>query len=247
MPTPTFKLNIFGATNRNQIDNSLTQSYTYFLFNLHILQVEYSDIVLTDFDMFIEYFAYPFLPTFAGTVFSSVGTQIVPNNTLGNRRGEVPRPQIIHLTATTPTSPIDLYNCGFAPLTQLPPNGLNPCTQPIVSSPCPNPEDFRLFSMSHYVRVVFQTNNKCFDPGWTNMKSNFPLFTGSNVYIVDGIGPYKLPIKIIILANGCRYEKVAEVNIYDNWFNDVDLFGSANCQYNPLGRPLGYDDKIIIS
>jgi hypothetical protein len=257
---PTFKLNMFGTTHRNEIDsNAKTRFGTFLLFNLHILQVEYQDIVLSSFDMFIEYFAYPFNPisTFSLTVPSNVptyanqriGTTIsayVPSTTqsIGRRKSFKPRPQIIHLTATTPTSPIDLYTCGFGGSPNpLPATPLTTCLQPTVSSPCPNPEDFRLFSMSHYVALKFVDNFRCFDPDWTDMTSTQQI---NGLYIVNN-GIYRLPIKVVIIANNCRFEHTGEINIYSDWYNNTAVFGTADCMFNPFIRPLGFNDKIIIS
>jgi hypothetical protein len=258
----TFSLNMFGTTHRNTTaPNPINGSENFLLFNLHILQVEYTDIVLSSFDMFIEFFAYPYNQTnYNLTIIpsaplpwggASIGTQVLPFPTPGSRRGEIRRPQIIHLTATTPTSSIDLYNCGFTPSssTQLPTNGINPCTQPIVNSPCPSPTDFRLFSMTHYVKLVYQGNVACFDPSWTDMKSTQPTFPNSIYYVVNK-QVYKLPIKVVIIANGCKFEKSAEINVYPDWFTVTqtgDPFGGADCANNPLALELGYNDKVIIT
>lgn len=254
---------MFGTTHRNETDNNLKKRVgTFLLFNIHIIQVEYFDISLSSFDMFIEYFAYPFnpidnytlvlpnnIPTYGGQLMGTTISSYVPgtNQALGSRRGigVRPKPQIIHLTGTTPAATIDLYDCGFGNNPNpLPATPLTFCQQPTVSSPCPNRDDFRLFSMSHYVKLRFIDNFKCFDPDWTDMKSTQQ--TIDNLYVVNN-GIYRLPIKVVIIANGCRYEKTAEVNVYSDWYNNTGVFGTGDCQFNPLNYPLGFNDKITIT
>ena len=247
---PTFELNIFGTTHRNQ-RNTLGEPKNYYLFLLHILEISYTDIVLSNFDIFIKFYAFPFLEKTITNGLSAQGTTIraysslpVPINQLAGRF-EARKPHVLHLTGTTPTVPIDLYNCGFIPpiSTQLPPNGLNPCTQPIVSSPCPNPEDFRLYSSPFFVSTNATNGKELFDRNWSNIKSDF-LLNGS--YEVLG-QEFKLPIEVIIVANDCLYTTTDEITIYNNYLGSYDVYGGADCQFNPLGKPLGYDDKIIIS
>jgi len=285
---PTFKVNIFGTAHKNHIQQ--TQNEGYFLFNLNVLQVDFGSLVLSSFDMFLEFYAYPFnplggnnltVPNQAGQQLK-VGTSIWGSvNSTGDYLGErktTKRPQIIHITATTPTSGITLYDCGNSiSLTQIG-NGTNPCVQLNPTTPCPNPEDFRIFSMSHYVKTIplpqlrgagpivetttipptttttttRSTRNvppigglQCFDPNWTDMQSNVQQ---NGYYIVSNdIKAYKLPIVITIVANGCVYRKKDFVKIYPNYLQNPGIYGSADCNFNPSYRELGYLDFITVT
>jgi hypothetical protein len=241
-------------------------------------------------DMFLEFYAYPFnplggidlkVPNQVGQQLK-IGTSIFGSvNSSGNYLGErksTRRPQIIHLTATTPTSAVTLYDCGTLSSIYAIGLGTNPCTQLNPTTPCPNPEDFRIFSISHYVRtiplpqqrgpgVVVETTTipptttttttrsprnvppiggiQCFDPDWTDMISS----TEQNGYFLvsNDLKGYKLPITITIIANGCVYRKKDFVNIYPNYLQNPGVYGSADCNYNPTYRELGFSDFITVS
>lgn len=164
----TFKVNIFGTAHNNSIYQDSNTGY--FLFNLHVLQVDYGSLVLSSFDMFLEFYAFPFNPIDRTLLVPGnpnqtnplpnpqlkVGTSIsasASGNLLGGRFKEK-KPQVIHITATTPTAPINLYNCGSPIFPTSAGLGSNsPCTPFNPTNPCPNPIDFRIFSMSHYVKT----------------------------------------------------------------------------------------------
>jgi hypothetical protein len=293
----TFKVNIFGTANNNAIYQETTTGY--FLFNLHVLQVDFGPLVLSSFDMFLEFYAFPFNPINRTLKVSgpsnqtnplpsqqllNVGTSVLASATGNTLEGRVinKKPQVIHITATTPTSTINLYNCGTPTFpTAVGLGVVNPCTPLNPTSPCPNPIDFRIFSMSHYVKTIptpigGQRQNvdtftpppkdeppqptttttttiatppvagaQCFDPDWTDMRSN--LQQNGYYLLTNDFRPYKLPIKITIVANGCKYTKNDFVNIYPNYLLNKGVYGSADCVYNPLYKPLGFDDFITVS
>ena len=105
---PTFNVNIFGTAHKNHIQQ--LQDSGYFLFNLNVLQVDFGNLVLSSFDMFLEFYAYPFNPLGGidlkvpnqGGQQLKIGTSIFGSvNSSGNYLGErkrTRRPQIIHLT-----------------------------------------------------------------------------------------------------------------------------------------------------
>jgi hypothetical protein len=58
-------------------------------------------------------------------------------------------------------------------------------------------------------------------------------------------------VKILIIADGCRYENnEAKVRIYSTYFvenlSSADLYGNVECWLNPNYKMLGYDDKILV-
>lgn len=124
----TFEVNIFG-TSHDDLDSGTGDAK--FEFVLHIIEVT-ADEPITDFDMFIEYYAYPWdvPPNSFGRVISLNGggiTDRFTNNT----------PQVIHLDTMAPTTSPTLEADCF----------LNPSG----GASCPNPEDIRIFSMAHQV------------------------------------------------------------------------------------------------
>jgi hypothetical protein len=254
----TFKVNMFGTGHQNTIySNSLAENY--FLFNIHILQVEYFDIVLSSFDMFISFYANPINPlglplkvSFNNQPQTNIGTTITSNvvDRFLNKK-----PQVIHITGTTPSAAISLYDCGTASSfsSSVYPN--SPC---LITNPCPNPEDFRLFSMSHYVKVIPYTSSSgggksfipnigpsfYFDPNWTNMYSRTNSLFGT--YILDN-NLYYLPITITIIANDCIYRKKdVAIKVYPSYVSNSTLYGSGDALYNPNCYELGRDDKINV-
>jgi hypothetical protein len=234
-----FDINIFGTTH-TQHDLSL------FTFNLHILQVE-SDIVPTNFDMFIEFYAFPF--NFSrGTILNSyynAPTQPNPRPELNNRFS-VGKPQVIHLTALTPSTVIDLYDCNSGQY----PNP-NSCTFNQTNiffplpSPCPNPGDIRLFSGTFSVPY----KNNGLDSDWTDIINP----ASGNRNLTPSVSPnFTLPLNITIIADGCRYlNKRSSANIYTNYnYNyqtDPQPYGNVDCLNNPKFYEIGYKDKIRVT
>lgn len=233
-----FDINIFGTTH-TQHDLDL------FTFNLHILQVE-SDIVPTNFDMFIEFYAFPF--NFKkGTILSSFynsSTSPNPRPELNNRFS-VGKPQVIHITALTPSNVIDLYDCnpGQYYTNSCTPNQLS--TFFPLASPCPNPTDIRLFSGTFCV----PTNGGGLDDTWTDMTNS----STGNRNLTPNVGSnFILPLNITIIADGCRYlNKKKTINIYNSYTQtyttDPQPYGNVDCLLNPKFYPIGYKDKIRIS
>lgn len=246
---PYFDLNIFG-TAHCQHDGDL------FTFNLHILQVE-SDLTPTNFDMFIEFYAFPF--NFDGLNNSNqVGSQIIcdyptPNSTSQtaplNNRFSVNRPQVIHLTGLTPNNPIDLYDCNpgqyftqFCSSTQL----------SLVNSlptPCPPPGDIRLFSNTFCVPY----DGPGLDNNWTNMTNS----STGNKSFVPNVGPnFNLPISVTIIADGCVYTNKGIQRLFAKIYTtytqpypsgNINPYGNVDCVSNQRFDPIGHDDKVRIT
>ena len=125
MPFTTFDVNIFGTTH-DDLDGSNTNGFSR-EFVIHVMQVECNQTI-TNFDMFIEFYAFPFvLSWFAGVNFPAIDNMFLNG-----------RPQVIHLDSMTPNSPVALYpSCSTSP-----------------ALPCPSPEDMRLFSMAFQVPIT---------------------------------------------------------------------------------------------
>lgn len=236
-----FYVNIFGTVHRG---GSITPPNGSILFNLHVLQVE-SDITPVNFDMFIEFYAFPFNSLGFGTIINAGGF----SQPLLTNRKLVNQPQVIHLDTMTPNvgSPIPLYNCtGLSTIVEpnFPTPPCNPSQNQSLPS-CPTPSDFRLFSHPFQVKTILEAGNNRFDTNWSDIKSE----NGSTSILTQNL--YKLPVKIIILADGCRYEKnEAEVRIFKDYFVDgagVGLWGQSYCWLNPTQLPLGNDDKILVN
>ena len=235
-----FDINIFGTLHTHHNPDLFT-------FNLHVLQVE-SDIVPTNFDMFIEFYAFPF--NFGGGVGSVLTANYIDpalfNSTpqLTNRFS-VGKPQVIHLTALTPSTVIDLYDCNPGQY----PNP-NSCTNNQTNTffplptPCPNPEDIRLFSGTFSVPI-----NGGLDGDWTDMINS----SSGNKSFTPNVGStFSLPLNITIIADGCRYlNKKSSANIYtdysDSYQADPQPYGNVDCLFNPKFYPIGYKDKIRVT
>ena len=236
-----FDINIFGTTH-TQHDLNL------FTFNLHILQVE-SDIVPTNFDMFIEFYAFPF--NFLGHGTRIKAAYIDPTIQFGGTqpltdRFSVEKPQVIHITALTPSNVVDLYDCNPGQY------NLNSCSTNQSStflplpSPCPSPEDIRLFSGTF---CVPQFSNGL-DGNWTNMINP----ASGNKNLTPSVSAnLELPINITIIADGCRYlNKRSKINIYTNYIYNYNNtlpqpFGNVDCLNNPNFYEIGYNDKIRVT
>jgi hypothetical protein len=236
-----FDINIFGTLHTYHNPNLFT-------FNLHVLQVE-SDIVPTNFDMFIEFYAFPF--NFGGGVGSVLTANYIdpaqPNQTPSlNNRFSVGKPQVIHLTALTPSTVIDLYDCNSG---QYPNFGLCTINQTNtffpLPTPCPNPEDIRLFSGTFSVPY----KNNGLDSDWTDIINP----ASGNRNLTPSVSPnFTLPLNITIIADGCRYlNKRSSANIYTNYnYNyqtDPQPYGNVDCLNNPKFYEIGYKDKIRVT
>lgn len=238
---PYFDLNIFG-TSHCEHDSNL------FTFNLHILQVE-SDLTPTNFDMFIEFFAFPFNFVAGSSIKCTYPTFNPPSTADLSNRFSVNKPQIIHLTGMTPNNPIVLYDCN--------PNQYNTglCNPNItipIFSPCPNPEDIRLFSGTFC--VPYEGNG--LNGNWTNMTNSA---TGNKSFS-PSVGPdFNLPISVTIIADGCVYTnkgiKRLFAKIYTTYMQNypvtsasgvVHPFGNVDCSSNPRFYPIGYNDKLRV-
>ena len=125
------------------------------------------------------------------------------------------RKQVIHLNSMSPTSaPALISDC---------------LTFPSGGGSCPNPEDIRLYSMVHGVPIDTGSGTG-YDIAETDMYD-------------DSITIAKLPVDIIIIADGCRYNSSsAEVNIYKDYFSGGGLYGGSG-DINIIGS----DEKIIIA
>jgi hypothetical protein len=197
--------------------------------------------------MFIEFYAFPF--NFSrGTILTSyynAPTQPNPRPDLNNRFS-VGKPQVIHLTALTPSTVIDLYDCNSGQY----PNS-NSCTINQTNiffplpSPCPNPEDIRLFSGTFSVPY----KNNGLDSDWTDIINP----ASGNRNLTPNISPnFTLPLNITIIADGCRYlNKKSSANIYTNYnYNyqtDPQPYGNVDCLNNPKFYEIGYKDKIRVT
>jgi hypothetical protein len=239
-----FKVNIFGTTHYN---NGITPPNGYRLFNLHILQVE-SDISVTNFDMFLEFYAFPFNTIGNGTiVVAGGGTQ--PH--LTNRK-LVNQPQIIHIDQMTPTigTPLQVVNCtGLATITEpgYPTPPCSPGQDPSIATIlCPSPSDYRLYSNTFQFKTILNPSNPIIDSNWSDATNR----NGGNSALESVF--FLLPVKIIIIADGCRYENnEGKIRIYAQYEfeygSSVNLYGSPYCWKNPNYYPLGYDDKILVN
>jgi len=237
-----FNVNIFGTVHRG---GSTTPPNGSVIFNLHVLQVE-ADVTPINFDMFIEFYAFPFNSLGFGTqIIAGGGSQ--PQ--LSNRKS-VGQPQVIHIDQLTPGIgvPIYLSNCSpyVNPISQ-PGYPIPPCANgqnPFLPS-CPTPSDFRLFSHPFQVKTNLSPGSVNFDINWSDIKSNF----GTTSLITANF--YLLPVDITIIADGCRYEKSqAQVRIYSDYFVDgagVGFWGQPYCWLNPNEYPLGEFDKILVN
>lgn len=235
-----FNVNIFGTTH---YPGSTTPPNGSIRFNLHVLQVE-SDLTPTNFDMFIEFYAFPFNSLGVGTVVNALN-----NQQLLSDRYLVNQPQVIHIDQLVPNigSPIYLANCS--PTTIVEPGfPIPPCSPPQLTLPsCPSPSDYRLFSHPFQVKTKLLPGNSTFDTNWSDIKNS----SGGNNILTEG-NIYLLPIKIVIISDGCRYEKTDNVRIYNNYIIDNPdgtdrINGSPFCWRNPNYYPLGEFDKILVT
>lgn len=237
-----FDINIFGT-------GHLQHDLDLFTFNLHILQVE-SDVTPTNFDMFIRFYAFPFNFK-TGTILSAFYRDLtLPNPAPSlSSRFSVNKPQVIHLTGMTPNNPIDLYDCN--------PNQylIGSCSPAQLSlntplaSPCPNPEDIRLFSGTFCIPF----DQSGFDQSWTNITNSG---TG-NRNLVPNVGSYfNLPISVDIIADGCVYRNKGKLtaNIYQDYTYNYQSsddpnhpYGNVDCLSNPKFYPIGYRDKLRVT
>jgi hypothetical protein len=214
MAFTTFDVNIFG-TSHVDLDGSNSNGYSR-EFVIHVLQVECNQII-TNFDMFIEFYAYPFRK---GATNSSVTPS--PNglwlNALNIDNMKLNgRPQVIHLDTMTPTSPVALYpTCFISP-----------------ALPCPSPADIRLCSMAFQTPIPIGITPTGYDANYTDMYD-------------FGINS-KLPVNITIIADGCRYSSQANtaITIYKLYNTAEELCGGITTV--PCSNPIGFDEKITIS
>jgi hypothetical protein len=193
--------------------------------------------------MFIEFYAFPFNTLGYGTnVIAGGGVQPLLTD-----RKLVSQPQVIHIDQTTPGigGPIYVSNCtGLSTIVE-PGFPIPPCTggQPPLPS-CPSPSDFRLFSHPFQVKTNLTAGN-IFDTKWSDILAE----SGKNDVLTN---TYKLPVKILIIADGCRYENNdATIRICMDYFVDNgilnNLYGNAYCWWNQNFYPLGYFDKILVN
>jgi len=202
MPFTTFDVNIFG-TSHNDLDDNNTNLYTR-EFVIHVLQVECNQTI-TNFDMFIEFFAYPFRK---GT---SLGPYPIPSDGQWLNAFTVDkmklnnRPQVIHLDTMTPNSPIALYSS---------------CTIP--APPCPSPADMRLGS------AVFQT------PILTTSPTNYDTNYTDMYYYTELVHKLPVNITIIADECRYSSAIDTTINIYTDYNSNFGLFGGATDIY-PIG------------
>lgn len=147
---------------------------------------------------------------------------IRPNSgTITNMKTNI-RPQVIHLDSMTPNAPVILYPSCTAPPT----------------SPCPSPpSDMRLCS------IVFQVPIDETLPIPTGYDTNYTDMYNDNLIFA------KLPVKINIIADQCRYTSPenTEINIYRDYNSGGGLFGTSSLFTNPNQYPIGFNEKITIS
>ena len=235
---PYFDVNVFGTTHAQHDLDLIT-------FNLHVMKVD-SDISPTNFDMFISFYAFPFN--------FDVGTRLIgfyPTSSLANstpeltNRFDVSKPQVIHITAATPDNPIALYDCN--PGTYLI-GSCNPSIPIPLISPCPNPEDIRLFSGTFCVPYA----GSGLDDSWTDMVNS----TTGNKSLTPAPGRnFILPIDITIIADGCVYRnKRFTANIYNEYMYPYSVtedpthpYGNVDCLSNPRFYPIGFRDKVRVN
>jgi hypothetical protein len=236
-----FLVNIFGTGHRG---GKITAPDGFRLFNIHVLQVE-ADVTVTNFDMFIEFYAFPFNTLGTGTNVVAGG---ITQPLLSNRKS-VSQPQVIHLGAMTPNvgSPVPLYNCtGLATIVEpgFPTPPCSPAQNQSLPS-CPTPSDFRLFSHPFQVKTQINSTTSTFDTKWSDIVDNTGTLNAlSQVYY--------LPAKILIIADGCKYaNEKAFIRILMNYKatsgTQYNLYGNASCWRNPTQLPLGNDDKILVN
>lgn len=251
---PYFDINIFGTAHQQE-DPLL------FTFNLHVLQIETDLSTPTNFDLFLEFFAFPFnLSNYNLSTpgFSQRGTSIIayyndpsnqtnPKPPLTNRRN-FNKPHIVHIDSLTATTSVDLYQCDLS-VWNVDPSVCNSNQLAIANSlpsPCPNPQDMRLYSGTFC--VPYGTNG--FDTQWTTLTN--PLTNSSNL---SSIGRYfELPVLITINSDGCLYQKKGTINIYNNYTysylqsdSPKNPFGNVDCQNNQRFLEIGYFDKIRVT
>lgn len=144
-----FQVNIFGTSN-DDLDGSNGNGFIR-EFVLNIISVT-SDITVTDFDMFIEYYAFPWDLIPSGGRATAINT--------GGVSGRITnvRPQIIHLDNMSPVTFPSLENDCV----------LNPSG----GGSCPNPSDIRIFSMAHGVPVDASPSG--YDSNETDMEDVTP-------------------------------------------------------------------------
>jgi hypothetical protein len=240
-----FNVNIFGTTHRG---SGITPPKGYVLFNLHILQVE-SDISVGSFDMFLEFYTFPF--NTIGNI--NQGTTIVAGGTnqpLLTNRKLVNQPQIVHLDQMQPTyTPLQLVNCSGLSTIVEPGFPTPPCIggqDPFIATlTCPPPGDYRLYSNTFQFKTNLSSSSGTIDTNWSDVTDS----AGGNNAFEKSF--YLLPVKILIIADGCRYENnEAKVRIYSTYFvenlSSADLYGNVECWLNPNYKMLGYDDKILV-
>jgi len=241
-----FNVNIFGTTHNGSVT---TPPNGYVLFNLHILQVE-ADISVGSFDMFLEFFAFPFNTIGDNSKGTSISAGGLNQPMLTNRR-LVNQPQIVHINQMQPSyGTLEVVNCtGFPTITE-PGFPTPPCVggqDPLIETrPCPSPVDYRLYSNTFQFKTNLASSSGSIDAGWSNV-------TDAN----GGIDAFEktfflMPVKILIIADGCRYENnEAQVRIYSSYFFEtavgVNLYGQVGCWQNPNYYPLGYGEKILVN
>jgi hypothetical protein len=215
MPFTTFDVNIFGTSHVN-LDGSNSNGYSR-EFVIHVLQVECNQII-TNFDMFIEFYAYPFRKgTFNNpTTPSPIGLWLNAFNIDEMKLNG--RPQVIHLDTMTPNSVIDLYPS---------------CTIP--TPPCPSPSDMRLTSQTFQVPIS------------TSSPTGYKQ-TVTDMYDEDtDIAKLPVNITIIADNCRYSSEIGTTINIYKEYIDGVNaaLFGGSLS--NPNNYPIGFNEKITIS
>jgi hypothetical protein len=205
MPFTTFDVNIFGTDHRD-LDNDNNDGYSK-EFVIHVLQVECNQTI-TNFDMFIEFYAYPFRR-------ATLPPSLPPNDGLWINAFNIDnmklngRPQVIHLDSMTPASPVALYpTCDISP-----------------APPCPSPADIRLCSMA-FQNPILATSPTNYDTDYTDMynfTTNADKLPVNITIIADGCR-YSSAIGTTI-------------NIYQNYFGSAGLFGGslANPNNYPIG------------
>lgn len=236
---PYFDVNVFGTTHAQHDLDLIT-------FNLHVMKVD-SDISPTNFDMFISFYAFPFNFKKGTRINAFYPTPSLPNpRTELIDRFNVSKPQVIHITGTTPDNPVDLYDCSNPTLYLT--GTCRPGTTIPLISPCPNPEDIRLFSGTFCV----PTGTSGLKAETTNMLNS----ATNSKSLVPNIGiNFILPLDITIIADGCVYRsKKPKANIYTNYnYNYVSSedpihpYGNVDCSSNGRFYPIGYRDVFRVN
>jgi hypothetical protein len=213
MPFTTFDVNIFGTAHAN-LDGSNSNGYSR-EFVIHVLQVECNQTIV-NFDMFIEFYAYPFRKGATNPPITPSPNGLWINAFPIDNMKLNGRPQVIHIDSMTPNAPVALYpSCDISP-----------------ALPCPSPADMRLYSGVFQVPVAATPSG--YDINYTDMED-----TGATLS--------ELPVKITIIADGCRYISAenTKINIYLIYDSSLDLFGGL--AGNPNNYPIGFNEKITIS